>query len=137
MSSKHTFRVFFSLIIFGIAPIFTYAQSSVCHIQNPDKFLKKINTEGTKTIDFEVAGLSEKSDVDKFILSASAADNVLDVKVSSGDNKNRTVTVRFNEMGSMNSFRLMLMRASVQTLTTPSKTFDVLHLPVKKPNPFE
>ncbi len=137
MRTKHIFQVFLTIAFVAILPIFSLAQSVVCHIDNPDQFLKKINAQGTKTIEFQISGLAEQKDVDAFVAKASGSEKILNVKVSGSNSNSRKVTVRIDEKGDMNSFRLMLMSASVKTLTTPSKTFEVLRLPVKKTNPFE
>jgi len=131
------FRIGVLMVFFIMLPYFTEAQSTVCHIQNTERFLKNIHSPGEKTIDFQLSGLNDNVAVRGFIQKASAAGQIHHVKVARLHKGQRKVTVTIDELGGLNSFRLMLMAASVQTLTTPDKTFDVIHLSVKKYNPFE
>lgn len=137
MSSQHIFRVFFTLIICNFLPLFTYSQNAVCHIPNQEQFLKKVHASGSKTIEVQISGLSDQKAIDKFIQDASGADHVVSVKIGNSTAEKRDVTVRLDEMGGLNTFRLMLMSASVKTIKTQGKTYEVLRLAVKKENPFE
>lgn len=120
----------------------TFCQTSdtelICKIGDTQKFVEKMSVTGIKTVDFLIIGLTDKASINHFCELVLSEKQILSVKVS---NKNkeiaRKVVVKIAEKGSMNDFRLMLMAASVKTLITPKKTFDVLHLPVKNPNPFE
>jgi hypothetical protein len=136
MSRKNILPLIFTLFIVFFVPKINYSQTMVCHISDTEQFMKQVNDEGNKTIEFLISGLSD-SQIDTFIKNSTAVENVLSVKVGDERNGSRKVSVRLNETGGMNTFRLMLMSAAVKTIITPIKTFDVLHLPVKKANPFE
>ena len=136
MSRKNILPLIFTLFIVFFVPKINYSQNMACHISDTEQFLKQVNNEGNKTIEFLISGLSD-SQIDTFIKNSTAVENVMSVKVGDERNGSRKVSVRLNETGGMNTFRLMLMSAAVKTIITPVKTFDVLHLPVKKANPFE
>lgn len=97
-----------------------------------------MSDESKKQAEFEIVGFQGKSDISVFISQASAAARVQSVKVKkpSRDGSCRVI-VGFDNDACTNDFRQLLMGAQILTIQTPDQTFDVIHLQVKKSNPFE
>jgi hypothetical protein len=114
------------------------ADSKVCKIDNTQQFLTNMQGASQKSVEFYLSGISDKASVKDFVAKASASERVVRVKVGKARRDGSRLTkVEFEPNACMNDFRLMLMAASVSTIVTPAKTFDVQHFPVKKDDPFE